>query len=60
MSILDGKAVVITGAGRGPASPVPSPSAAGDAKWRAKRSGSIVAEVMITFRSGRCGRIRLR
>ncbi len=29
-------------------------------KCAAKRSGSIVAEVMITFRSGRCGRIRLQ
>ncbi len=29
-------------------------------KCLAKRSGSIVAEVMMIFRSGRCGRMRLR
>jgi hypothetical protein len=29
-------------------------------KWRLKRSGSIVAEVMISLSSGRWGRIRCR
>jgi hypothetical protein len=33
---------------------------AGDAKCRANRSGSIVAEVMTTFRSGREGSRRRR